>query len=348
MLSLLKLGAKILLTNFGFFCPYEVNFAITYKCNSRCKTCSIWKKEPTNELTLNEIRKITKNISFIQWVRLTGGEPFLRKDYVEIVKSFDENLPNLYILTTPTNGSLPGLIFKEVKKVLNFFTKRYIITVSLDGSEKIHDEIRGVKNSWKLAIATFQKLKQLEEDHKNFKVFFGYTVSPHNLGFFKQTIKEVKKVIPDVTVDDFHINLFQESEVYYGVRSFKLPSNYFKKAIEEVDNILSARERNFDLISLVETKYLELAKKYLKTKKTPINCNIFNLSCFIDPEGNVYPCTVFNRKLENLRDNDYNLKKILDSDKANKVKNEIIENKCPQCWTPCEAHQMILSNWLKL
>jgi MoaA/NifB/PqqE/SkfB family radical SAM enzyme len=346
MFSLLKFGAKISLTNLGFFCPYELNFAITYKCNSKCKTCYIWKKKLVNELTLNEIRKITKNLSFIQWVRLTGGEPFLRKDYVEIVKLFNENLPNLYILTTPTNGLLSDLIFKKVRKVLNFFTKRYVITVSLDGPEKIHDKIRGIKGSWKFAISTLQKLKQLEINHKNFKVFFGYTISPYNLGLFRRTIEEVKE-LADVTVNDFHINLFQTSDIYYGIHDFKLTSNYFKKAMKEIDSILSMREKNFDPINLIEIKYLELGKKYLKTKKTPMSCNIFNLSCFIDPQGNVYPCTVFNRKLGNLRDNDYDLKRILNSTKANKVKREILKNKCPQCWTPCEAHQLILSNWFK-
>jgi radical SAM protein with 4Fe4S-binding SPASM domain len=62
----------------------------------------------------------------------------------------------------------------------------------------------------------------------------------------------------------------------------------------------------------------------------------------------VYPCTVFDRKLGNLRKNNYDLKKILVSEKAKKVKEEIIKEMCEQCWTPCEAHQMIVSNWLKL
>jgi radical SAM protein with 4Fe4S-binding SPASM domain len=64
--------------------------------------------------------------------------------------------------------------------------------------------------------------------------------------------------------------------------------------------------------------------------------------------GNVYPCTVFDRKLGNIRDYNYDLKKILTSETAKKVRKEIEADRCPQCWTPCEAHQMILSNWLKL
>jgi len=112
--------------------------------------------------------------------------------------------------------------------------------------------------------------------------------------------------------------------------------------------ILKLRKKSLNPISLIEDKYLILGKKYLETKKTPMKCNIFNLSCFIDPYGNVYPCTIFNKKLGNLRENDYNLKNILTSKTAKRIKKEIIKNKCPGCWTPCEAHQMIISNWRKL
>jgi len=344
--SNLKFLKKILTTNLGFFDPYELNFAITYKCNSRCTICKIWKERSKNELSLNEIKKIARKIDFIHWIRLTGGEPFLRKDYVQIVKTLKKNLPNLFILTTPTNGLLPNLIHKKVEEVLKFFDKRYVITVSLDGPPKIHDKIRGVKGSWKKAIETYKKLKVLEKENKNFKVFFGYTISPDNVGLFKKTVEEVKKIIPSITADDFHINLFQTSGVYYKNLGQKTSKKYVKQAKKEIGIILKMREKK-DLISSIENKYLELGKEYLKTGKTPIKCNVFNLSSFVDPFGNVYPCTIFDRKLGNLRENNYDLKKILVSEKAKKVIEEIIKENCPHCWTPCEAHQMIVSNWFK-
>jgi len=345
--SNLKFFKKIFTTNLGFFDPYELNFAITYKCNSRCTMCKIWKEKSENELSLNEIKKIARKIDFIHWIRLTGGEPFLRKDYVQIVKTLNKNLPNLFILTTPTNGLLPDLIFEKVKEVLRFFDKRYVITVSLDGTPKINDKIRGVKGSWNKVIETHKKLKALEKENKNFKVFFGYTISPDNVGLFKKTVEEVKKIVPEITPDDFHINLFQTSSIYYKNLGQKTNKKYLKKARKEIEIILKMREKK-DLISSIENKYLELGKEYLKTGKIPIKCNVFNLSSFIDPFGNVFPCTIFDRKLGNLRNNGYNLKKILVSEKVKKVKEEIIRENCPQCWTPCEAHQMIVSNWLKL
>jgi len=347
MFPLINTGIKIFSTGLGFFNPYELNFAITYKCNSRCKTCNIWKIKSENELTLKEIEKLAENIKFIYWIRLTGGEPFLRNDYVEIVKILDKNL-NLYLLTTPTNSLSPDLIYENIKNVLKFFRKRYIISVSLDGTQKIHENIKGIKGSWVKVIETYKRLKEFEKRYKNFKIFFGYTISPFNVGFFKDTLNEVKKIIPEITINDFHINLFQTSDIYYHTKDLKTDNNYYKDAQKEIDMILKLRKKSLNPISLIEDKYLILGKKYLETKKTPMKCNIFNLSCFIDPYGNVYPCTIFNKKLGNLRENDYNLKNILTSKTAKRIKKEIIKNKCPGCWTPCEAHQMIMSNWCSL
>ena len=345
MISEVKLGSKFILTNLGLFSPYELNFAITYRCNSRCRICNIWKKKPENELSLKEIEKTAEKLGFIHWLRLTGGEPFLRNDYVDIVRLFNKNL-DLYLLTTPTNGLLTEIIFKKVKSILRFLDKKYIITVSMDGPEKVHDRIRRMNGCWKSAIKTYKKLKTLEEKNKNFKVFFGYTISPYNLGMFEKTVNEVKKVMPEIAVDDFHVNLFQTSEVYYAINTV-LKELYFKKMSKELDKVLEMKKKKLNPLDIIERRYLKLGKKYLKNRETPLACNIFNLSCFIDPYGNAYPCTAFNRKLGNLRDFKYDLKKILTSEKAKEVKEEIIQNKCPQCWTPCEAHQLILSNLIK-
>jgi len=347
MIAEINFGVKILTTNLSFFNPYEVNFAITYKCNSCCKTCSIWKIKPNNELSLKEIEKFAEKNKFINWMRLTGGEPFLRKDYVDIVKVLNENLPYLYFLSTPTNSLLGDLVVKKVKEVLKFFKKGYTISVSLDGPKDVHDNIRGIKGNWNKAIDVYKKLKKLESEYKNFKVYFGYTISPYNVGMFEKTIEEVKKEIPSIIKKDFHVNLFQISDVYYGNQNMKVDKDFFEKAKEEVDIALESRKKSLDKIDIVESKYLRNAKKYLETKQCPIDCNIFNLSCYIDPMGDVYPCTMFNFKLGNLREVDFDLKKILTSEKARKSKEIIKKKKCPHCWTPCESHQMILSNWLK-
>lgn len=344
MLTKAKFAGKLLKSNLGLFTPYELNFAITYLCNSRCQNCSIWKRKPSGELTLQEIEKIAEKMPFMQWIRLTGGEPFLRKDYVDIVRALSKN--PIYALSTPTNAIMPEITYSKVSEVLEFFKAKYIITVSLDGDEKMHDSLRGVPGNWKKAVSLYSKLKLLSKNKKNLSVYFGYTIYPGNAGGFFQTFAAVKKQIPGIKINDFHVNIFQMSDIYFGNTSVKTPKDYAKQAVEEIDNILKARSTS-GLVDMVERKYLILAKKYIQTGKAPMKCNILDLSCFLDPMGNVYPCIAYNRKIGNVRDSDYDIKKIMMSEAAKSANKDAKNLKCPNCWTPCEAHQLLLARVIK-
>jgi len=57
-------------------CPYKLTFALTYRCNSRCQICQIWKKKKHKELSLLEIEKFFTINDFFNWIDLTGGEVF--------------------------------------------------------------------------------------------------------------------------------------------------------------------------------------------------------------------------------------------------------------------------------
>ncbi|MCD6403509.1 MAG: radical SAM protein [Candidatus Aenigmarchaeota archaeon] len=317
-----------------------MNFAITYVCNSRCKFCNIWKLKPRNELTLEEIKIFARKAKFFKWVRITGGEPFLRKDYEEIIKVFDEN--GVYVITTPTNGLTTSLIERKAKNVLSSIRARYVITVSLDGPKDIHDKIRGITGSYERSITTYIRLKKLERFYPNFRVMFGYTISNLNVGKFFQMVESVRRFIPEITYDDFNVNLVHSSEIYYHT---KKKTDIAKRMKTEVLKILKKKKPFSSAIDFIEFIYLSLAREYIETKRTPLPCKVYNLSAFVDPVGNVFPCTIFNFKLGNLRDFNYDILRILKSRRALKARKLIKDGKCPHCWTPCEAHQNIVSNF---
>lgn len=348
MLPEMKFAYKITMTNLGRARHYQLNFAITYWCNSKCTFCSIWEIRPKNELTLEEIEKFAEKIPHIQWLRLTGGEPFMRKDYVEIVRAFDKSLPNLILLSTPTNSIKPDEIYAKIAEVLGFFKRRYVITVSMDGDREMHDKVRGVPGNFDKAIYLYKKLMELKKIHKNFNVVFGYTIYPENVGNFNNTLKAVQEIIPEVDVEDFHINIFQVSPTYFHNQNIIAPEDFYERAKQELTEILKMKKKATDVISFLERKYLSLGIEYLETHRTPMPCNIMDLSCFVDSWGNVYPCIIFGEKLGNLRDNDYDLNKIMDSERAKQVSEMAKKLQCPNCWTPCEAHQLILSNMMKM
>ena len=93
---------------------------LTNRCNARCSFCFIDFDNPDTfkgELTLDEIDKLTQNLGkSLLNVNLTGGEPFARKDIVDIAKIYLKNttIQSMYITT---NASLPDRIENFAKTI---------------------------------------------------------------------------------------------------------------------------------------------------------------------------------------------------------------------------------------
>jgi len=319
--------------------PYKLIFAITYKCNSRCKTCNIWKKHIENELSLQEIKLIAKNYRHFKWLNVTGGEPFLRNDLVNIVKSF-KNKNNITLFNTTTNGYLTDIIVEKMKKIAHMKIPKTVITVSLDGTEKVHDYLRGIKGAWKMAVRTYKSLRELSNKYENLSVFFGFTLSKFNIGEYEKMYNNLKKIIPDIKFSDIHVNIFHSSSHYYGNKKMKMDNNIL---INEINKIIKLRGIQLNPISFMDYLYLDKSRDYIKFSRTPIKCDAIKSSIFLDPLGNIYPCTIYSKKLGNLRENNYDVNKIINSSESKKILKEIENHKCPQCWTPCEAYHMLLS-----
>ena len=325
--------------------PFKLNFAITWKCNLKCKTCNIWMKNSLKELKLNEIEEFVKKNPYFSWVSLTGGEPFMRTDFWEIVELFKKYSP-LSILNIPTNGTLTEKVEKDVRQILKLKIPYVVVTISLDGDRKTNDCIRGINGAFDMAISTFKILREISKRNKRLKLLFAYTISPFNVGRFEEAYDEVKKEIEDVSIYDFHINIFHYSTHYYSNDNISIGSfrNYKKLLLREIGKILKMKNNLNDPLSFIEAEYLKFATKFINTEKVPLPCKSLLTSIFLDPEGNMYPCTIWNVRLGNIRNSDYQLKKILTKEKTEKFLSVINNKRCPNCWTPCEANQTILGN----
>ena len=99
-----------LVDKFGRKITY-LRLAVTDRCNLRCQYCMPEEGidiVPRNELlTFKEMYRITRVLSElgVNKVRLTGGEPFVRKDFISLVKSLDYN-DLLDEINITTNGAL--------------------------------------------------------------------------------------------------------------------------------------------------------------------------------------------------------------------------------------------------
>jgi radical SAM protein with 4Fe4S-binding SPASM domain len=320
--------------------PYKLTFALTSKCNYRCQTCNIWQKPPQDELSAAEIERFFKKAPGFSWIDLTGGEVFLRRDFLEIVEIILAACPNLLLLHFPTNGYLTETIVPAVERIAGRRPEKLILTISMDGDEAVNDRIRGIPGGWRRQIETFKRLRGIP----GVQTVLGMTVSALNAGQFAQAFAAAKKEYPPLQYDDFHVNIAHVSPHYYGNASTDLVSGSEKAMAATVQNYMRARKFPLGPVSFLEKRYLRRVDRYLETKKTPVRCQALRSSCFLDPVGGVYPCTMYDRLLGNIREWDYGLPELWNSQAARRLQGEIWEFNCPQCWTPCEAYQSILGS----
>jgi radical SAM protein with 4Fe4S-binding SPASM domain len=325
--------------------PFKLTFCLTFWCNYRCQTCNIWKMKPRDELRLDEIERFFARSPGFLWVDLTGGEVTLRKDFPDVCRATIEGCPDLLMLHFPTNGYLPDKVVAAAEAVVRHPRRpeKFIVTVSTDGDEPTNDAIRGIEGGWKRQIESFKALRAM----RGVDVVLGMTLSAANVDHFPEAFAAAQAAVPDLRADEFHVNIVHESPHYLGNTDLGLRRGVDKQklaaAVEEY-----ARKRGIGLtpVGYLERAYLSRVRQFLETGKTPMRCHALSASCFVDSWGNVFPCTIYDRKVGSLREVDYELARIWQTVEADALQREIWEYDCPQCWTPCEAYQSIMGNFV--
>jgi radical SAM protein with 4Fe4S-binding SPASM domain len=324
--------------------PLKLNLCLTYWCQYKCKTCNIWRRKPTDELTTDEVTALVRENPNVNWLDLTGGEIFLRPDIDEIFDAIVTGWRRLAILHFPTNGFLTDRIVGSVERLAGRGSAQTIVTVSLDGDEALNDEIRGIKGGFHRQIETFKALRRIP----GIVTALGMTLSTYNLGRFGQTFEACARECPDLTVDDIHLNVAQKSGHYYANAEMDAVAPDPRLAREEMKKYRQLRGRARSPRQLLENAYLANLDEFLLTGRTPMPCHALRASCFIDPWGVVYPCITYSRPVGRLRDTGMRLDPIWNAPETAQVQGEIWKGQCPQCWTACEAYQSILGNVLAI
>jgi radical SAM protein with 4Fe4S-binding SPASM domain len=140
---------------------FTVQWHITDKCNLNCTHC--YRDEKTEELPLEHLKAIADTV--LEGMRvlnvspcfaLSGGEPLLRKDLVDLIEYlYQQGVTNILL---ETNGTL---IDNQVVHMLTQHSPPITtIQVSLDGSTpSVHDPIRG-KGTFKKAVAGLNRIRK--------------------------------------------------------------------------------------------------------------------------------------------------------------------------------------------
>ncbi len=150
-----------------------VIFTPTYRCNLSCEHCNLTSRnKKADELSLNEISNIFGRSDLLRNINISisGGEPFLREDIIDIVKIILSENNTVSIIT---NGTQTERIADFVNASIDL--SKINISFSLDGIGDVHDSIRGM-GAFERLIESVNLLKR-----KKIKFSCGAVIQKNNI-----------------------------------------------------------------------------------------------------------------------------------------------------------------------
>lgn len=253
--------------------PVFVSWSLTNRCNLKCKYCSIYNKK-SKELTTKQVFSIIDELAEMgtRAVSLIGGEALLRRDIGQIIR----HLKNYGIYTILTsNGILVPDKINEIKNV-------DLLKLSLDGPEKVNDFIRN-KGSYNFILKAIKKAK-----NKKIKLILNTTLTKYNLEYIDFLLKISKKF--DVNVKFQPVNDICPSSKK-NIKYLYPNTEEYKKAINK---IIKIKENNGNIANSIDgLKYF-----YNWPEGKPLDCYAGKAICRINPNGDVYPCAIMEKKLK--------------------------------------------------
>jgi len=323
--------------------PMTVSFLVTDRCCLRCKHCfnNRTRKEEferaRNELTIDEIGRMSKSMGHFSSALLCGGEPFLRDDLHEIVKTFRMNNQTQWF-SSSTNGQLTDRIIKQMELISRQYKHhRYTMNFSFEGFEQENDEVRG-KGTFQKSIETWKECKRLNAIYGNISQNIVVTMNSINQATLPAFFKWAQEHLQPERIMMLLVRQAPRAGAYLKEVDIK---NY--EAAKDILNSMTLNGENGDCNSPLG--YIPAAQYYytlrtLRTGKRTFMCYAGKHGVFIDYDGEVNPCEVLadgqcnNEPISmgNLRDYDMDFAKLWNSKPAQDVKQLVNRHEvCKDC-----------------
>ncbi|MFH1591799.1 MAG: radical SAM protein [Candidatus Woesearchaeota archaeon] len=286
--------------------PSIITYEITHNCNLRCKTCwfygnsGLYSKNtnPPESLDIGQIKKLIDNISsFKPYFLITGGEPLLYPHLKEVLYYADKKRLFFGLITN-------GILINEEKAQWIIDSGLNFITVSIDGPNKLNNEIRGNPNAFDKAINGIALLKKHRKNKKFPIITINVTISKYNFDKIKEMVKIAEDAGVDIlqfqhqwfsdnkTAKQYHLwaknNLNLESNFIGGFENYSSLGIEVNKLKEQIEKIKS---KKVFLRVFPELTNNELNKYY--ASMDPVytwRCVNPWFGTLIRPNGNVDPC----------------------------------------------------------
>ena len=340
--------------------PITLTFSVTNWCQSRCKTCNIWRfyADPEfapdlyrlrrRELALDEIERIFRSMSHIYFFNISGGEPFLRGDLPEIVELAVRYLtPG--IIHIPTNALAPERIEGHTRRICAILTEKapgvpFTVKPSMDGVGVQHDEIRGVPGNFAKLLDTVDRLKRVAEEYENLHVEVGTVISRFNA----DDIARIADFGHSLGVQSYRHEIAENREEFRNLEDRIVPTpEQYRRAIrffkKRTRAHLAGKRSLGRMTESLRLVYYDYAARIHATGRQVLPCYAGITNVHLTPYGELWPCcTLGDRKpLGNLREAGHDFQRVWRSKQARRVRRSIA---CGECACPLanQAYSNIL------
>ena len=337
LLSLLRTIAHVRQGRPGL--PRFLTYIVTFTCNARCIMCDSWKKESPDDLQLDEIERIFRQLPRLDAVRLTGGEPFVRRDLSDIAALARTHLRPLFLHVT-TNGFLTD-------RIVNFCETRdqslpLRLLVSVDGLAGKHNEVRGRETAWDSAIAT---LKTLAPRQRKLKLKLAVNQTIVDAQGAEQAA-ELREFLRPLNIRHHVVMAYDASATYSLKKEVVLaPQEIGRFATfggfspAQIRQLLDDTEKHlaaFPLADRLARRYYlrGLRQRLLEGRGTPNPpCVALNAHLRLYPNGDVPVCQFNSRRVGNLRQETF--EEVWFGKAIQPMRAWV--RRCAGCWAECEV-----------
>lgn len=284
--------------------PTIATLFLTYRCNSRCVTCTMWKRSPEEELKkeigLEEWTVVLDKIADagIKVVEVFGGNVLLRKDL--LVKVLPYMRKKGFIVHLPTNQiGLDEEIARSIAENAD------VVYISTDGTGEYQDRIRGLSGSGSRVESAVSMLRRMKKNGSP-RLICNTTVSKHNVEIVDRIADEAAKQC----FDEMHLEYVGEitdEHIDHSLIDGLRPAPYY---VKQGESVLLDMEK----ARLFKEKVREIKRKYRRSDLFVFTVNVDILSekemcegtipnkkCYVerneitvDPYGNVVGCLFIN------------------------------------------------------
>lgn len=290
-------------------------------CNMKCEHCFYWTSlNKRDDMSKEEIFELSRSLGKLENLNLSGGEPFLRKEFAEICRQFIQHngVRQIYV---PTNGYFTDRTVAAVNGVLEEKElDLFVVEISLDGMPEFHDNFRVAKNSFQKAMETYEALVEIQKRDPRLRIHSISTATNVNIAEIRRLTTYLYERCPQMD----HHNL----AIIRGDRKNPDLAGPILKEYSElytyIRRLWAPREEN--RYGAIVEPMLQWAKvQTLKQKRQVVPCKAGRLSVVVYANGDVSLCEI-HKPIGNLRQKPF--QEIWQSEEARQLRDSISNREC--------------------